>query len=891
MKGHSSSENMSSIIKRNGTAVPFELNKIVAAVEKAFLATNYENSPEICMDGAAALVANSVQNDLFSCNEEITVERCQNFVEINLMKHGFHETAKAYILYRNERAKVRQPEISEQWVQESKDAMKYFDTVYQYIVYLRTYAKWIPEKNRRETWLETVDRFMQFMIKHTGNKLDEKTIEEVRTAITNMEVLPSMRLLQFAGEAVERNNLCAYNCCYVAPTCISDLRDIMYILMCGTGVGYSVERSNVYKFPKIELQTGENRGVHVVGDSREGWCDAFYAGLEAWFNGYDIKFDFSKVRPAGARLKVSGGRASGPAPLKELLKFAKEIILSCQGGQLSTLDVHDICCKIGSIVVVGGVRRCIAAGSRVLTENGVIPIEFVRVGDLVMTEGGWRKVVNTFNQGRQNVIKIEYGVEYGTIQQLECTPNHRIAVKENLETVWIEAGLLKVGDDLLINTGYGKFERTSVLKITNEWKQCQTYDIEVEENHNFVCENILVHNSAQISLSNLDDRRLRNCKHGQFFILDPQRFMANNSAVYMKKPSKKEFTKEWEALKESRSGERGIFSRTNLADQLPRRRIDLLKDLIFSLGTNPCGEILLLSMQLCNLSTIICRPWDTVESLSRKIRLASILGTFQSTLTDFKYVSPVFAERCEKERLLGVSMTGQRDCPLLNDENLLVKLKDIAVSTNEEFAEKYGVTPSTCVTCTKPEGTVSELCGTSSGLHARYAPYYIRRVRISAVDPLALLLKDHGVPCHPEVDDDPNDVKTYVFEFPQKSPETSICTKDLSAIDQLEYWKKIKINFTEHNPSATITIKANEWNIVKEWVLDNWKYVGGLSFLPADDTVYKLAPYEEITQRDYEELVAKMPDIDFYKMILYEKDDTTEHKRVWACVGDRCALE
>ncbi len=742
------------ITKRDGTSVKFDLNKIAVAINKALIATDYDGTLEYknIGDENGQIIANQVALDLME-ESNITVERCQDIVETNLMKLGFHKTAKAYILYRDEHNKNRKPKLSENWIAESESAAKYFDTPYQYIVFLRTYAKWLPEKNRRETWLETVDRFMQFMIKHSHGKISNADLNEVRAGITNMEVLPSMRLLQFAGPAVERNNLCAYNCCYIAPESTMDLRDMMYILMCGTGVGYSVERRHVYKFPTIIEQTGEHAGIHIVGDSREGWCDAYYVGLEAWFNGKDITFDYSKIRPAGARLKTSGGRASGPAPLIDLLEFSREMILSCQGGKLAPLDVHDICCKIGKIVVVGGVRR-----------------------------------------------------------------------------------------------------------------------------------------SAEISLSDLDSKHLKNCKHGKFYILDPQRFMANNSAVYNKTPTDTELDVEWAALKASNSGERGIFSRSHLDTQLPSRRVKFLKELIKFLGTNPCGEILLLSKQLCNLSTIICRVTDTVEDLCRKIRLAAIIGTFQATLTDFKYVSPEFKINCEAERLLGVSMTGQRDCPALNDTSVMSRLKDIAIKNNVAFSKMYGINPSTCVTCTKPEGTVSELCGTSSGLHARYAPYYIRRIRISAVDPLALMLRDQGVPYNPEVGDDPNDVKTYVFEFPIKSPDNSVCIKDLSAVDQLEYWKKVKINFTEHNPSATITIKPNEWNIAKEWIKDNWQYVGGLSFLPSADHVYELAPFEEITQREFEKLESTMPKIKFHEIILYEKEDATERKQTWACAGDKCML-
>jgi ribonucleoside-diphosphate reductase alpha chain len=472
-------------------------------------------------------------------------------------------------------------------------------------------------------------------------------------------------------------------------------------------------------------------------------------------------FDYSLIRPAGARLKTLGGKASGPEPLRRLLDFTRQKMLAKQGRRLSNLDVHDIICMIGDCVVSGGVRR-----------------------------------------------------------------------------------------------------------------------------------------SAMISLSDLDDEHIRDAKKGQFYVNEPQRMLANNSAVYVEKPSNVEFLNEWTALMNSGSGERGIFNRGSLSKQLPERRLKALRNFFDGsgkritglIGTNPCGEIILQSKQFCNLSEVVARKEDNLESLMRKIRLATILGTYQSSLTNFPYLSKEWKEHCEKERLLGVSITGQWDSPEVRKPEVLRKLRAEAIRINKVFAKRFGVGESTAITCVKPSGTLSQMVDCSSGMHPRHSHYYIRRVRIAATDSLFKMLRDQGVPYHPEVGQSAENATTFVLEFPVRAPGGSVFRDDLSAIEQLEYWKNVKINYTEHNPSVTISVGDDEWIAVANWVYDNWDIIGGLSFLPREKHVYKLAPYEMIDEKTYSELIKRFQHIDYSKIITYEKRDETEVKKELACTAGVCGV-
>lgn len=750
------------IEKRDTSLAKFDIERIIHAIHKAMQQVNEGSLEE------AKAIANKVLVELVRIKRRFkkfvpTVEGVQDAVEKELMVGGYVETAKSYILYREKRAEERRHfrEVPEHVKKLAEESQKYFRNKLSEFVYLRTYARWIEEENRRETWIETVDRYINFMRENLGDNLSSKEYSDIREAILNHEIMPSMRLLQFAGKAAKNTNVCAYNCSFLAPERLQDFGEAMYICMCGTGVGFSVESKNVQKLPQIEMQTGEKLPTFLIEDSKEGWCDALTFGLKTWFSGKDVDFDYSKLRPAGARLKTFGGKSSGPEPLRNLLDFARLKIFKRQGRRLSNLDAHDILCKIGEVVVSGGVRR-----------------------------------------------------------------------------------------------------------------------------------------SAMISLSDLDDADMRDAKKGQFYYTDPQRSMANNSAVYDFQPSNAEFMDEWIALMKSGSGERGIFNRSGLLATLPERRTALWEEdglvkngrIVGMIGTNPCGEIILQSKQFCNLSEIIARANDDEESLMRKMKLATILGTYQASLTNFSYLSKTWKKNCERERLLGVSITGQWDCKAVRKPEILQKLRAEAVRINKVYAKRFDINQSSCITCVKPSGTVSQTVDCASGMHARHSHYYIRRIRISATDALFKMLKEQGVPYHPEVGQHEDNATTFVLEFPVKAPKGAIVKDDISALEQLEHWKMVKLNYTEHNPSVTITVGEDEWISVANWVYSNWNIVGGLSFLPRSNHVYRLAPYEAIDKDRYERLVKQVENIDFSELVRHELFDETEVKAELACAGGACEL-
>lgn len=755
------------IKKRSGEIVEFKPELIELAVDKAFKEVGEK------ANGFAKKISLQVESDLvkvkkFSSDDNFIphVEMIQDLVEEELMKNHYVKVAKAYILYRQKRTDLRakRREVPKHVQELSDESKKYFKNPLSEFIFYRSYSRWIEAEQRRETWIETVDRYLGYMKKNLKEAISDQDYNDLRVAILKQEVMPSMRLFQFSGKAADKTNVCAYNCAYIAPESFQDLAEIMYVSMCGTGVGWSVESQNTEKFPQIMNQNGQKLETYIIPDDKEGWADALALGMKTWASGGDIKFDYSKLRPAGARLQTMGGKSSGPDPLKQLLDFTRVKVLARQGRRLRTIDLHDIICMIGYCVVSGGVRR-----------------------------------------------------------------------------------------------------------------------------------------SAMISLSDLDDDSIRDAKMGQFYITEPQRSLANNSAVYLKKPSNKEFLNEWLALINSGSGERGIFNRGSLVKTMPERRLDLLRQkkgyfdlsgqfIVGQMGTNPCGEIILQSKQFCNLTEVVARAEDTEESLLRKVRLAAILGTYQSTLTYFPYLSKDWKNNCEEERLLGVSVTGQWDSKASREADVLEKLKNEAIKVNQEYAKKFNVPASSSITCVKPSGTVSQLVDCASGMHPRYSPYYIRRVRISATDSLFKMLKDQGVPHKAEVGQLYDDATTYVFEFPVKAPDGALHTKDISALDQLDHWRKVKLNFTEHNPSVTISVADDEWIEVANWVYENWDIIGGLSFLPRNNHVYELAPYEEIDEKQYNELKEKFKDMDFAQIVSYEKYDETEAKKELACAGGACEV-
>lgn len=629
-------------------------------------------------------------------------------------------------------------------------------TLYQQFIHLSRYSRFLWDEGRRESWDETIGRFFNFFESHLKEQhgYDIKDYrKELEDAVLSQKVMPSMRCVMTAGEALKRENVAAYNCSYVAVNSPRSFDEILYILMNGTGVGFSVESKDVEQLPVIAEDFHPSDTTIMVADSKLGWAKALKELVHLLYSGQIPKWDLSKIRPAGTPLKTFGGRASGPEPLDALFKFCVDIFKKAAGRRLNTLECHDIVCKIADIVVVGGVRR-----------------------------------------------------------------------------------------------------------------------------------------SALISLSDLSDDRMRVAKSGQWWMDQSQRALANNSAVYKEKPDMGLFMEEWKSLYESKSGERGIFNRASAKATVNKHG---RRDPNFDFGTNPCSEIILRDKEFCNLTEVVIRATDTMEDLKEKVYWATILGTWQSTLTNFRYLSSAWKKNCEEERLLGVSLTGIMDNELTNGKlpglaERLEELRAIAVSTNAKFAKELGVPQSAAVTCVKPSGTVSQLCDSASGIHARHNPYYIRTVRADKKDPLAQLMIDAGVP----VEDcamRPNNV--YVFSFPMKAPENAVFRTDMSAIEQLELWVTYQDHWCEHKPSVTISVKEHEWLDVGAWVYNHFDKMSGVSFLPFSDHVYAQAPYQDCSKEDYEAFAAKMPKaIDWNKLKDYEKTDTTTGAQELACVAGGCEV-
>ena len=623
--------------------------------------------------------------------------------------------------------------------------------VYQQYIHKSRYARFLPEKNRREHWHETVQRYVDYMFDRLEN-YDDKLKKEVYDAIHKLEVMPSMRALMTAGKALDRDNVAGYNCSYLPIDDPKAFDEAMCILMDGTGVGFSVERQYVNKLPEIPDQLYDCDTTITVRDSKEGWAKALRMLISLLYAGEVPKWDVSQVRPAGAPLKTFGGRSSGPDPLVDLFKFVIKIFRTAHGRKLTSLECHDIMCKIGEVVVVGGVRR-----------------------------------------------------------------------------------------------------------------------------------------SAMISLSNLSDDRMRHAKAGAWWEANVQRALSNNSAVYTEKPDVGQFMSEWLSLYESKSGERGIFSRD--ASQRVAKK-NGRRDPNFEFGTNPCSEIILRPYQFCNLTEVVIRADDTEKSLARKIRVATILGTLQSTMTYFPYLRKIWQKNTEEERLLGVSFTGIYDCPLMNDPSdpdlpkRLEKLRQIAIDTNKEWSEKLGINQSTAITCVKPSGTVSQLVLSPSGIHPGHDRYYYRRVRSDNKDPLTGHLIASGVPHEPDVT---KPHSTTVFTFPMKLPESSITRESVDAIKHLELWLQYQRYWCEHKPSVTINVKEEEWPRVGAWVYDHFDEMSGVSFLPYDGGSYRQAPYETITKEQYEKDIVNIPtNVDWDALV--EMTDQVEGAQTLACSAGNCEI-
>ena len=630
-------------------------------------------------------------------------------------------------------------------------------TLYQQYIHLSRYSRYRYEDDRRETWQETVTRYFNFFGEHlkenSNYNLSKDLKNKLKESVLNLDVMPSMRCLMTAGEALHRENVAGYNCSFVAIDSPRAFDEILYILMNGTGVGFSVERQMINEMPRVADDFYDTETTLVISDSKLGWAKALKELIHLLYGGQIPQWDLSRVRSAGSPLKTFGGRASGPEPLEDLFNFCVSVFRGAAGRRLNSLECHDITCKIAEIVVVGGVRR-----------------------------------------------------------------------------------------------------------------------------------------SALISLSNLSDDRMRLAKSGQWWETNTQRALANNSACYTERPDIGIFMDEWKSLYESKSGERGIFNRQAAKAQAAKNE---RRDPDHNFGTNPCSEIILRSEEFCNLSEVVIRPNDTFETLKEKVIIATILGTFQSTLTNFRYLNKRWVENCTEERLLGVSLTGIMDNALTNGkkkglEELLISLKDIAIATNKDWAKKLGINQSVAITCVKPSGTVSQLVNSASGIHARHNQYYIRTVRADKKDPLAKMMVEAGFPVE---DDVTKPVHTIVFSFPMKGPQYGVYRKDYTAIEQLELWKIYQDNWCEHKPSVTISVKENEWMEVGAWVYEHFDEMSGVSFLPFSDHTYRQAPYQDCTREQYEEALQSMPkNVNWALLSEYEEQDMTTSSQELACVAGGCEI-
>ncbi len=732
------------ILKRDGRLVPFDIERIENALARCFASCHRTPSTP------TRELSRQVVNIIAARSDQPMVEDVQDTVEMVLQAAGEYEAAKRYILYRAEHAKQRKERPIPEAVRAAfAESDQYFPTQLQKFQFYDKYSRFNYELGRRETWIETVDRAVNYLHELSQGRLAAETYARIRKGMLEMRAMPSMRLLAMAGAAARRNNITIYNCSYQPVESIDSFVEALIISMSGCGVGFSVESQYVENFPRVKRQMGQTPKFMLVEDSSEGWADALRTGLQTWFDGGDMRFDLSQLRSAGAALRTKGGRASGPEPLRQMLDFVRARILARQGSFLRPIDAHDMMCAVGNAAVSGGMRR-----------------------------------------------------------------------------------------------------------------------------------------TAMISLFDYGDVEMRRAKDGDFERDNSQRWNANNSAVWPEGGlTQIEIMRQLLEMAEGQRGEPGIFSRQAAINTKPERRA------LADFGTNPCGEISLRPWQFCNLSIAVARHADTLESLQEKVELAAIIGTIQSMATNFPGLRPMWQQNCDEERLLGVDINGQLDSSVAQDAAVQAELRRVAVDVNRATAQALGIAVSAAVTCVKPSGNSSQLFDCSSGIHTRWAPYYIRNVRVSAHSPLFKVLRDAGAPMDAENGQTRESTHTWVIHFPVKAPDGAITRKDRSALQQCEYWLQVKRNWTEHNPSVTITYYPDELLDLTKWVWEHRDIVGGMTFLPALDAQYAQMPYQEITQAEYEQLAAKFPQIDFSKLYRYEEEDLTSAAQELACMSGVCEVD
>ncbi len=726
------------IVKRDGRVMPFEVAKIEKAIKSCF--EDIEKVPSTPIEELAKRVINIIGVKY----TKPTVEQVQDAVELVLQGAGEFAAAKSYIIYRLEHAKLRDARPIPKAVADAfAESDVYFENQIQKFQFFDKYSRFNYDYGRRETWKETVNRSVDFLHELSEGRLESDAYKRIRNSMLEMKATPSMRLLAMAGPAAKRNNIAIYNCSYQPVDSIDSFVEALLISMNGCGVGFSVESKYVENLPRVKRQDGLETKQMVVEDTTEGWAAALRAGLSVWFDGGDIKFDYSMLRPAGAILLTKGGRSSGPEPFRRMMEFVRERLFARQGSFLRPIDAHDIMCEVGTAAVSGGMRR-----------------------------------------------------------------------------------------------------------------------------------------TAMISLFDFDDKEMWDSKSGDFERDNSQRWNANNSAVWpLSGLTQLEVTKQMLEMVKSGRGEPGIFNRQSAIDMRPARREAA------EFGTNPCGEIILRPHEFCNLSIAIARHEDTYETLKDKVEVASIIGTIQAMATNFSGLRPQWKKNCEEERLLGVDINGQMDSPVVQDAAVQNRLRQVAIETNRITAQALGINQAAAVTCVKPSGNSSQLFNSASGIHARWSQYYVRNIRVSTHSSIFKVLKSEGVPMDPENGQTAENANTWVIHFPVKSPDGAVTRKNFSAIQQCEYWLQNKINWTEHNPSVTITYHPDEVIDLIKWVWEHRNLIGGMSFLPSYDAAYSQMPYQEIDKEEYEKLKPNFPSIDFSKLYRYEEEDYTKAAQELACVA------
>ena len=900
--------------KRNGSVVDFDVSKISWAIQRCFKSLNRQDQ------NLVHKISNYCVHEIHKINKEvITVEEIQDIVQDAIYEAGLQVEFVAYTLFRQNKEELRSKrQLTDEMKEKFLESSQYFETPLQQFQFFDKFSRYSYENKRRETWVETVDRSVDFLRELSQNKLEDSVYQKIKHYILNLKSMPSMRLLASAGEAARRNHISLFNCSYLGIDSIDAFVEVMWISMSGTGVGFSVESKFVSKLPVVENQKLQKPLEFTVEDSTEGWCNALRFCLETWFSGRDVIVDYSLIRPAGSILRVKGGRASGPRPLIDLLNFCRKIITSKQGAKLSPLNCHDIVCEIGNASICGGTRRTALLSlfdpdseemrhckdsdfhvnnpQRWNANNSVAwPVEgvsddFIRkqMESMFDSERGEPGIFS-----RQAIKKLiperrEYNDSIGSNPcfkkgTLIHTKNGDFAIETLIGKeveIWDGNQWLKV-DNFRVTA-----KNQKIIKISLFTHRCQniTQDIFVTPYHS-----IILKGGEIISALDLINR---------FDETDDCLFLEASTAPEFKNYEDAyclQCDRYWNEIYNIREIDK-------IEDEVYCCTVPTTHSLTLSNGIHigNCGEISLLTAdvedtkngggEFCNLCSIVVRSNDTFETLMEKVEVATIIGTIQSMATDYRNIRPYWKEICDKERLLGVDLNGQLDNPICSDPYVLSSLKQRAIDTNKKYAEILGINQSAAITCVKPSGNSSVLLNCASGLHARWSPYYIRNVRVNIHSALFKILRDVGAPMSPENGQTWDTMTTAVIHFPIKSPECSVFRKDWNVINQLEHWKLNRLYWVEHNPSVSIYYKNNEKETLIKWLCENKEILSGLSFLPYSDAKYDNMPYVEITEEEYHKLNKEFPQIDFSKIYLYEDEDYTEAAQTLACVSGSCEI-